>query len=42
MTNRIQIHENSLDQDILTEEEQARCEDAFKAFDKDNSGFIDA
>ena len=30
------------EQEGLTKEEEAKCFEAFSAFDKDNSGFIDA
>ena len=30
------------DVDALTKEEEAKCWEAFSAFDKDSSGFIDA
>ena len=30
------------DQDALTKEEEAKCWEAFSAFDKDSSGYIDA
>ena len=28
--------------DGLTQDEERKCDEAFSAFDKDNSGFIDA
>ena len=30
------------DQEALTKEEEAKCWEAFSAFDKDSSGYIDA
>ena len=35
-------NENIEDGDALTKEEEAKCWEAFSAFDKDSSGYIDA
>ena len=34
--------ENAENDDALTKEEEAKCWEAFSAFDKDSSGYIDA
>ena len=35
-------HTEDANSEGLTREEQAKCWEAFSAFDKDNSGYIDA
>ena len=35
-------HDEVEDGDALTKEEEAKCWEAFSAFDKDSSGYIDA
>ena len=35
-------NDNAEGMDGLTQEEERKCDEAFSAFDKDNSGFIDA
>ena len=35
-------NENGEGMDGLTQDEERKCDEAFSAFDKDNSGFIDA
>ena len=35
-------NDNAEGMDGLTQDEERKCDEAFSAFDKDNSGFIDA
>ena len=37
-----EAHNEDANSEGLTREEQAKCWEAFSAFDKDNSGYIDA
>ena len=36
------FEDENVDADALTKEEEAKCWEAFSAFDKDSSGYIDA
>ena len=42
MTDNQEDIEDENDQGVLTKEEDAKCWEAFTAFDKDSSGYIDA
>ena len=42
MSEKEDLQENDTNAEGLTREEEAKCWEAFSAFDKDNSGYIDA
>ena len=42
MSEKGEVQNDDTNADGLTREEEAKCWEAFSAFDKDNSGYIDA